>query len=68
MITAKFNCARGTQTNWGGCTDPYAAGIEEGAAYEVERIERHTWHTKITLKGIKGKFNSVCFDVRGDVV
>ena len=29
--------------------------------YTIDEVDVHTWHTKIKLKGIIGKFNSVCF-------
>jgi hypothetical protein len=34
-----------------------------GDTYYVEHVEVHSQHTKIELRGVKGKFNSVCFDV-----
>lgn len=49
------------QVSFGGHDDPRGVLIE-GQAYEVERREVHSWHTKITLKGIPGRFNSVCFE------
>ena len=35
--------------------------LEVGKAYEIEKVEPHTWHTKLKLVDIDGKFNSVCF-------
>lgn len=34
-----------------------------GNEYVVENVEVHSWLTKISLINIKGKFNSVCFDL-----
>jgi hypothetical protein len=48
------------QINWGGCDDPNPI-LEEGCTYVVESFEVHSRHTKITLVGYKGRFNSVCF-------
>lgn len=48
------------QVRWGSNTDPTDIFVK-GSEYEIEFIEPHTWHTKLKLKGIEGKFNSVCF-------
>lgn len=38
-----------------------------GATYEVEKVEVHSYHTKVWLVGVEGSFNSVCFkDVEED--
>lgn len=50
------------QINWGGCDDP-SPHLFVGDKYYVERVEVHTYHTKIELRGVKGRFNSVCFEV-----
>jgi hypothetical protein len=34
----------------------------EGDIYYVERVEIHERHTRLYLRGIRGKFNSVCFE------
>ena len=34
-----------------------------GRFYTVTGVEVHSQHTKIELKGMVGKFNSVCFEV-----
>jgi hypothetical protein len=34
----------------------------EGDTYQIEKVEVHSWHTKLHLRGIKGKFNSVSFE------
>ena len=36
--------------------------LKTGKIYEIESVEVHNWHTKIKLKVIEGKFNSVCFE------
>jgi hypothetical protein len=48
------------QINWGGNDDPTKTLIE-GAMYYVEKVEVRSQHTKLTLRGVSGKFNSVCF-------
>jgi len=48
------------QINWGGNDDPSKTLIE-GAMYYVEKVEVRSQHTKLTLRGVCGKFNSVCF-------
>jgi hypothetical protein len=53
------------QINWGSNDDPRGILIE-GDKYYVERAEVHSQHTKIELRGVKGKFNSVCFEVTND--
>lgn len=49
--------------NWGGCDNPIKKGLSIGKHYEVSDVEIHTWHTKISLKGFEGKFNSVSFEL-----
>lgn len=37
--------------------------LVEGELYEVDRIEEHSWHTRVYLKDYPGRgFNSVCFE------
>ena len=48
------------QTNWGSNDNPDKFLIE-GCTYYIEKVEVHSWHTKLTLRNIPGKFNSVCF-------
>ena len=53
------------QTRWGNNSDP--ANLIVGKYYKVIAVEPHSWHTKLILQGIEGKFNSVCFvDARED--
>jgi hypothetical protein len=48
------------QIRWGNNDDPSKTLIE-GAMYYVENVEVHSQHTKLTLRGVSGRFNSVCF-------
>ena len=34
----------------------------EGDIYQVEKVEEHSSHIKISLRGVIGKFNSVSFE------
>ena len=47
------------QDRWGSCDD--SSNLEVGKYYKVTNVEVHSWHTKIELQGVEGKFNSVCF-------
>jgi hypothetical protein len=49
------------QVRWGSNDNPKGL-LFEGDIYYVERVEIHSWHTKLYLRGIRGKFNSVCFE------
>ena len=49
------------QVKWGSNKNPKGL-LFEGDVYYVERVEVHSWHTKLTLRGVHGKFNSVCFE------
>ena len=59
MVVTFIGCTR-EQINWGGNTDPSGI-LKEGEEYIVTKIDERTAHTKLTLKDIKGRFNSVCF-------
>jgi hypothetical protein len=61
----KFISATDDQINWGGNDDPRLI-LDTNTTYEVEKVEVHSWHTKVYLKGIKGEFNSVHFKVISD--
>ena len=50
------------QINWVGNDDPNPH-LFVGDIYYVEHVYVHSQHTKIELRGVKGKFNSVCFEV-----
>lgn len=51
------------QVEWGHNDDPQDfPQMELGDVYELERVELHSWHTKLFLVGVAGKgFNSVSF-------
>lgn len=50
------------QVSWGGNADP-AGLLEPGKTYAVDRIETHSWHSKVFLVDHPSKpFNSVHFD------
>jgi len=58
----KFISASDEQINWGGNDDPRSI-LNTEDIYEIEKVDVHSWHTKIYLKGINGKFNSVSFKI-----
>jgi hypothetical protein len=49
------------QVRWGSNDNPKGV-LFEGDIYYVEKVEIHSWHTKLHLRGVRGKFNSVCFE------
>lgn len=49
------------QVRWGNNDDPNGILIQ-GDHYFVEGVEVHSQHTKVRLRGVSGKFNSVCFE------
>ena len=49
------------QVNWGAGNDDPRKTLIEGATYYVEKVETHSWHSKLHLRGVYGKFNSVSF-------
>jgi hypothetical protein len=63
--TVKFLGCSKEQVQWGNNTDPTGILIV-GDKYYVEHVHVHSQHTKIELRGVKGKFNSVCFEVTHD--
>ena len=48
------------QINWGNNDTPHMLTI--GKVYKIKKVEVHSQHTKVSLEGIVGRFNSVCFD------
>ena len=58
--TVKYLGCTKEQTMWGNCDDPHML-IRDGF-FIVTDVEIHRYHTKLTLKDIIGKFNSVCFE------
>lgn len=63
-IVKYIGCSQ-EQVNWGNNTDPNGI-LMPNSQYYVERVEVHSQHTKLELRGVKGKFNSVCFEVVND--
>jgi hypothetical protein len=53
-------CTR-EQANWGNNTDPENL-LVPGGIYFVEQMITKSSHTKLILRGVEGKFNSVCFE------
>jgi hypothetical protein len=49
------------QIAWGGNDNPYMLILDR--IYEIVDVKVHRQHTKVQLKGIIGKFNSVHFQV-----
>ena len=49
------------QVHYYGHDDPRQI-LEIGAIYRVSKIEVNNWYTDISLVGINGRFNSVCFE------
>lgn len=49
------------QINWGANDDPNEI-LTKDKIYVVSDVDIHSSHTKLTLDGIKGRFNSVCFN------
>ena len=49
------------QINWGTNDDPNEL-LTKDKIYVVSDVDIHNSHTKLTLDGIKGRFNSVCFN------
>jgi len=45
--------------NWGACAD---TNLLEDKDYFVERVDVHSWHTKIKLYNVDGLFNSVTLE------
>ena len=60
--TVKFIGCSQAQIDWGSNDDPNGILIV-GDKYYVEHVDVRSQHTKIELRGIKGRFNSVCFEV-----
>ncbi len=55
-----FVGATEAQIRWGGNDDPNKM-CKVGKGYKIESQEVHSFHTKITLVGVEGSFNSVSF-------
>lgn len=59
-----IGCTR-EQINWGNNTDPEDLLMVNGVYYVQDMIIKSS-HTKLILRGVKGKFNSVCFERLGN--
>lgn len=57
----KFVGCTKEQINWGNNTDPNDLLIYGGIYYVQQMIVKSS-HTKLILRGVEGKFNSVCFE------
>jgi hypothetical protein len=57
-------CTR-EQVQWGNNTDPENLLVPGGIYYVEEMIVKSS-HSKLILRGVKGKFNSVCFECLGN--
>jgi len=57
----KFLGCSKEQIAWGNNDDPTSILIV-GDKYYVEKVEVRSQHTKLTLRGVSGRFNSVCFE------
>ena len=49
------------QIDWGSNNDPRDV-LVSGQPYKIRSVHVHSWHTKLTLHQISGRFNSVHFD------
>lgn len=57
----KFLGCTKEQINWGNNDNPNNI-LVVGEVYEIVQVDVRSQHTKISLKGFSGRFNSVCFD------
>lgn len=58
----KFLGCSKEQISWGSNDDPNPL-LFVGDTYYVEKVDIHSQHTKIELRGVVGRFNSVCFEI-----
>ena len=59
--TVRFIGCDKDQIAWGNNDDPNPL-LFVGDKYYVEKVEVRSQHTKLTLRGVSGRFNSVCFE------
>ena len=57
----KFTGCTKEQIQWGNNDDPNPS-LRLNDLYYVDGVEIRSQHTKLELKGINGRFNSVCFE------
>lgn len=60
----KFVGCTKEQIAWGNNTDPQPL-LVYGGVYYVEQMIVKSSHTKLILRGVEGRFNSVCFERLG---
>ncbi|MCB9425894.1 MAG: hypothetical protein H6584_06200 [Flavobacteriales bacterium] len=56
----QFESSTPSQIAWGNNDDPELV-LQKNQVYEVEKVQLRSYHTKIHLKGIEGKFNGDSF-------
>ena len=61
----KFIGCTKEQINWGNNDDPHDFLVPGGVYYVLHMIVKSS-HTKLILRGVGGKFNSVCFERLGN--
>lgn len=61
----KFVGCTKEQVAWGNNTDPEDL-LVYGGVYFVQEMIIKSSHTKLILRGVEGKFNSVCFERLGN--
>jgi len=61
----KFIGCTKEQVNCGNNTDPEEL-LVYGGVYYVQKMIIKSSHTKLILRGVEGKFNSVCFERLGN--
>ena len=59
--SVKFLGCTKEQVEWGSNDNPNEL-LFVGNNYYVEHVDVHSMHTKLTLCGVSGRFNSVCFE------
>jgi len=57
----KFIGCSKEQIKWGNNEDPNSI-LKLNEIYEIQNVDTRSQHTKLTLVGITGIFNSVCFE------
>ena len=56
----KFESSSKFQVTWGQNDDPDLL-LKKNEIYEIEKVQIRSYHTKVYLKGIEGKFNGSSF-------
>ncbi len=49
------------QATWASCDDPRGV-LKLGGRYVLEEVDVHSFHTKLTLVGVSGHWNSILFE------